>query len=211
VKNDATILIVDDDASVRKSLLRLLRAAGWKAEAFASAGEFLARPTFPGLGCLILDVRLPGMKGPELRDQMTARRISLPVIFLTGHGDIPTVVEAMKKGAVDFLVKPVDDEVLLQAVQLAVDRHRAARAQARELEKIHARAARLSDREREVMEYVIAGCLNKHIADELGIAEKTVKVHRGRVMHKMEVSSVAELVHLCETAGISPRKLGRLL
>jgi FixJ family two-component response regulator len=150
---------------------------------------------------------MPGMTGPVLRDQMIARRISLPVIFLTGHGDIPTGVEAMKKGAVDFLVKPVDDEALLRAIELALERHQAERAQARELERIHERVARLSDREREVMEHVIAGCLNKQIADELGIAEKTTKVRRGRVMQKMEANSVAELVHLCETARIQPRKL----
>jgi FixJ family two-component response regulator len=206
-RNDTMIFVVDDDASVRKGLMRLLRSAGWKAEAFGSAQEFLARPAFTGVGCIVLDVRMPGMRGPELRDQLAARKISLPVIFLTGHGDIPTGVDAIKKGAVDFLVKPVDDEVLLKAIQLAVDRHRAQRAEVRELEKIHERVVLLSDREREVMEYVIAGCLNKHIADALGIAEKTVKVHRGRVIQKMEVSSVAELVRLCETAGIAPRRL----
>jgi RNA polymerase sigma factor (sigma-70 family) len=207
MKAEATVFVVDDDASVRKGLSRLLKSAGWNTETYATANDFLARPTFPGIGCLLLDVRLPGMKGPELRDQMNARRISLPVIFLTGHGDVPTSVEAMKKGAVDFLLKPVDDRVLLQAIETAVERHRAGRAQAKTLETIHEHLARLSDREREVMEYVIAGCLNKEIADELGISEKTVKVHRGRVMHKMEVNSVAELVHRCETAGISPRQL----
>jgi len=201
-KADAKIFIVDDVPSVRKSLLRLVRSAGWQGEAMASASEFLSRPAFPDYGCLLLDVRMPGMTGPELRDQMLARRISLPVIFLTGHGDVPTGVEAMKKGAVDFLVKPVDDKVLLQTIEVALERHRVARTRARELEKIHERVARLSDREREVMEYVIAGCLNKEIADELGIALKTVKVHRGRVMQKMEANSVAELVHLCEVAGL---------
>ena len=206
-KADATIYIVDDDLSVRKSLLRLLRSAGWQAEAFASATEFLARPSLPAIGCLILDVRMPGMTGPELRDRLEARRISLPVIFLTGHGDVTTGVEAMKKGAVDFLVKPVDAQLLLETIELALQRHRAARAQTRELEQIHERVARLSDREREVMEHVIAGSLNKQTGDALGIAEKTVKVHRSRVMQKMEVNSVAELVHLCETAGLHPRKL----
>jgi len=183
-----------------------MRSAGWNAEAFPTAREFLARPLFSGTGCVVLDVRMPGMTGPELREQMAARKISLPVIFLTGHGDIPTGVEAMKKGAVDFLVKPVDGEALLQAIRLALERHKAGRAREREQERIHQRLARLSVREREVMEYVIAGCLNKQIAEELGIAEKTVKVHRGRLMQKMEVPSVAELVHLCDTAGIPPRK-----
>jgi len=142
-----------------------------------------------------------------LRDHLAARHPSLPIIFLTGHGDVPTGVEAMKKGAVDFLLKPVDDQALLQAVQVAVERHHAAQAHARELQAIRERLARLSAREREVMEYVIAGCLNKQIADALGIAEKTVKIHRGHVMQKMEVTSIAELVHLCRTAGIAARKL----
>jgi FixJ family two-component response regulator len=207
VKTDATIFVVDDDASLRKSLVWLLRSAGWHAEAFASAEEFLARPPFSGTGCLILDVRMQNLTGPDLRDQLAASHSILPIIFLTGHGDVPTGVDAMKKGAVDFLLKPVDDEVLLQAVQRAVDRHRAVQAHARELQSIRERVARLSDREREVMEHVIAGCLNKQIADALGIAEKTVKIHRGRAMQKMEVNSVAGLVHLCESAGIVPQRL----
>jgi FixJ family two-component response regulator len=207
VKTDATIFVVDDDASMRQSLVWLLRSAKWHAEAFASAEEFLARPPFPGTGCLILDVRMPHLSGLQLRDQLAARNSSLPIIFLTGHGDVPTGVDAMKKGAVDFLLKPVDDQVLLQAIQRAVERHRAEQAHARELHTIRERVARLSAREREVMEFVIAGCLNKQIADALSIAEKTIKIHRGHVMQKMEVSSVAELVHLCETAGVPPRRL----
>jgi FixJ family two-component response regulator len=206
MKTDATIFVVDDDASVRRGMSRLLKSAGWNAETYASADEFLARPAFPGYGCVLLDVRMPGMRGPELRDQLSARRINLPVVFLTGHGDVPTGVEAMKKGAVDFLLKPVDDRVLLQTIEVAIERHRVARAQAKTLDAIFERVARLTAREREVMECVIAGCLNKQIADKLGIAEKTIKVHRGRVMQKMEVNSVAELVHLCETASIAPRQ-----
>jgi FixJ family two-component response regulator len=206
VNTDATIFVVDDDASMRKSLLWLLRSAGWRAEAFASAEDFLARPVWPGPGCLILDVRMPHLTGPQLRDQLAAANSSLPIIFLTGHGDVSTGVDAMKKGAVDFLLKPVDDHVLLQNIQLAVERHRAARAQARQLDTIRERLARLSAREQEVMEYVIAGCLNKQIADALGIAEKTIKIHRGRVMQKMEANSVADLVHLCQTAGVAPRR-----
>jgi len=207
VKTDATIFVVDDDASLRKSLVWLLRSAGWRAEAFASAEEFLARPPLSGTGCLILDVRMPKLTGPDLRDQLAASQSMLPIIFLTGHGDVPTGVDAMKRGAVDFLLKPVDDEVLLQAIQRAVDRHRTDQARQRELQSIRERVARLSDREREVMEHVIAGCLNKQIADALGIAEKTVKIHRGHVMQKMEVNSVAGLVHLCESAGIVPKRL----
>ncbi len=209
MKTDTTIFVVDNDASLRKSLVWLLRSAGWHAEAFASAEEFLARPPFSGTGCLILDVRMPHVTGPDLRDKLAASHSMLPVIFLTGHGDVPTSVDAMKKGAVDFLLKPVDDEVLLEAIQRAVDRHRTALTHARELQSIAKRIARLSDREREVMEHVIAGCLNKQIADALGIAEKTVKIHRGHVMQKMEVNSVAELVHLSESAGIVPQRLCR--
>ena len=205
-RTDTRIFIVDDDPSVRRSLTRVVRSAGWNAEAFASARDFLDKPSFSGTGCVVLDVRMPGMTGPELREQMAARRISLPIIFLTGHGDVPTGVEAMKKGAVDFLMKPVDDEVLLEAIRMALQRHKSGQAREHEEEKIHQRLARLSVREREVMEYVIAGRLNKQIAEELGIAEKTIKVHRGRLMQKMEVPSVAELVHLCDTAGIPPRK-----
>jgi len=204
-KTDATIFIVDDDPSVRKSLLRLIRSSGWQGEAFTSAKEFLARAAFSRTGCVILDVRMPGMTGPELRDLMAAQDISLPVIFLTGHGDIPTGVEAMKKGAVDFLQKPVNDEVLLQAIRHAVERHAVARIHQQELEGIQGRLVRLTPREREVLEYVIGGCLNKQIAAELEIAEKTVKVHRGFVMHKLEMTSVAELVRQCQTVGIAPR------
>jgi FixJ family two-component response regulator len=204
-KTDATIFIVDDDPSVRKSLLRLVRSAGWQGQAFASAQEFLARAAFSRTGCVVLDVRMPGMTGPELRDLMAAQDISLPVIFLTGHGDIPTGVDAMKKGAVDFLQKPVDDEVLMQAIEDALERHAATQIERQELERIQARLARLTPREREVLEYVIGGCLNKQIAAELEITEKTVKVHRGFAMHKMDVTSVAELVRQCETAGVAPR------
>jgi FixJ family two-component response regulator len=200
-----TIFIVDDDASVRKSLLRLVRSAGWQGAAFASAKEFLAQAVFSGTGCVVLDVRMPGMTGPELRDWMAERDISLPVIFLTGHGDVPAGVDAMKKGAVDFLQKPVNDEALLQAIQQAVERHAAALAHQQELGQVQARLAHLTSRERQVLEYVIGGCLNKQIAAELGIAEKTVKIHRGFVMHKMETTSVADLVRQCQTADIAPR------
>ncbi len=205
-KTETTIFIVDDDPSVRKGLARLIRSAGWKAETFSSAREFLAKPSFSEAGCAILDVRMPSMSGPELRDQMAARKISLPIVFLTGRSDIPTGVEAMKKGAVDFLVKPVDAETLLPAIRLALERHAAEKAGAGERHEIESRLLRLSAREREVMEYVIGGHLNKQIAVSLGIAEKTTKVHRGRSMRKMEATSVAELVRLCGIIGIEPRQ-----
>jgi len=200
-----TVFIVDDDASVRKSLLRLVRSAGWQGEAFATAQEFMARAVSSRTGCVVLDVRMLGMTGPELRDLMMAQKISLPVIFLTGHGDVPTGVDAMKKGAVDFLQKPVNDEALLQAIHQAVVRHAAVLAHQQELGQVQARLAHLTPRERQVLEYVIGGCLNKQIAAELGIAEKTVKIHRGFVMHKMEATSVADLVRQCQTAAITPR------
>jgi FixJ family two-component response regulator len=200
-----TVFIVDDDPSARKGLLLLVRSAGWQGEAFASGQEFLARPAFSGTGCVLLDVRMPGMTGLELRDAMAAQNISLPIVFLTGHGDVPMGVDAMKKGAVDFLQKPVDDEALLQAIQRAVERHASSNIHQQELAEIQIRLQRLTPREREVLEYVIGGCLNKQIAAELHIAEATVKQHRGIVMHKMEVSSVPELVRLCEAAGVAPR------
>lgn len=204
-ETDTTIFIVDDDPSARKGLLRLVRSAGWHGEAFASAQDFLARPASSGAGCVILDVRMPGMTGLQLRDVMSAQNISLPIVFLTGHGDLPMGVDAMKQGAVDFLQKPVDDEALLQAIHRALARNAAAQSHRQELGRIQSRLQRLTPRQREVLEYVIGGCLNKQIATALKITEQTVKVHRGLVMHKMEADSVAELVRHCEVAGIAPR------
>lgn len=201
-----TIFVVDDDAAVSRSLGRLLRTSGFHVETFANAQQFLARPAFSGTGCVILDVYMPGITGPELQERMSENGVSLPVIFLSGNGDVPTSVKAMKKGAVDFLLKPVDEEVLLEAVRQAVSRHSAEQTRQRQRQRINARIALLSSREREVMEHVIRGRLNKQIAADLGITEKTVKVHRGRLMEKMEVGSVAELVHLCESVGIEPQR-----
>lgn len=197
-----TIFVVDDDAAVRRSMMRLLRAAGWNAETFASANEFLVRAPLGGPGCVLLDVQMPGMTGLELHARMAAAGISLPVVFLTGKGDIPMSVNAMKQGAVDFLVKPVAEETLFQALDQAIRRQVAEAASRHQHDRIMARLARLSMREREVLELVLLGRLNKQIAYGLGIAEKTVKAHRGRVMEKMEVATVAELVHLCDAVGI---------
>jgi FixJ family two-component response regulator len=202
------VFIIDDTAEVRRGLERLLQSARLNAESFDSAQAFLERASYAGTGCVILDVRMPGMNGPELHEQLAQLGIDLPVVYLTGHGDVHTGVKAMKDGAVDFLLKPVEDEVLLATVSRALARHAAQRALARERGQCNARLARLSSREREVMELVIAGRLNKQIAYDLGISEKTVKAHRGRVMEKVEVRSVAELVRLCETAGIPPRLNG---
>ena len=199
----ATIFIVDDDESLRRSLGRTLRAEGWNVESFATPGEFLRRPRYTGIGCVVLDVCLPGLTGPELHVEMLARGIALPVVFLTGHGDVPTSVSAMKRGAVDFLIKPVDEAILLRTIAEAVERHGAQRSAQQRRQATDDRLARLSPREHEVLNHVIAGSLNKQIAQSLGITLKTVKVHRAHVMQKMEVNSVAALVQLCEAARTS--------
>lgn len=195
---DATVLVIDDDADVREALGRLLRSAGWKAEMFASAQDFLVQPPFDAPGCIVLDINMPGMTGPELHFWMREHDISMPVIYLSGYCDVVTSVQAMKRGARDVLQKPADAEVLLQAIADAVESHRLARYRSDAKHAIGDRLATLSPREREVMRHVTAGRLNKQIAHDLGIAEKTVKVHRGRVMAKMRVRSVAELVHMCD-------------
>jgi RNA polymerase sigma factor (sigma-70 family) len=202
----AMVFVIDDDASVRRSLRRLLRSSGYVVEEFASAGDFLQREKLSGTGCVVLDVRMPQMTGPELFDRMARSGYRLPVVFLTGHGDVPTSVHAMKDGAVDFLLKPVDADSLLHAIQDAIGRHAAQRGLEEESTAIHARLNRLSRREREVMEHVVRGQPNKLIAADLGISEKTVKVHRHRVMEKMGAGSLAELVRLAD--GPSPRATG---
>lgn len=202
--DSATVFVVDDDPSIRRGLDRLLRSAGYSVEVFESAQDFLARPPYGGTGCVILDVQMPRTTGPELHSQIAEKGISLPVVFLTAHGDVSTVVSAMKKGALDFLEKPADDEILLEAVRQAIARHTSTQAQENDRRRIEDRLATLSARERDVMLEVIQGKLNKQIGAALGITEKTVKVHRGRVMEKMGVGSVAELVHLCDTVGITP-------
>jgi FixJ family two-component response regulator len=201
-----TIFIVDDDRSFSRSLARLVEAAGWTARVCGSAADFLA----PGVlddettGCVLLDVRMPGMKGPEVYREMLARGIDVPVIFLTGHGDVPTSVEAMKLGALDFLEKPVSAKVLVGAIKLALARHAERRTLRAQRRGIEGRIARLTVRERQVLDHVIAGRLNKQIAADLGIAEATVKQHRGRLMQKAGVGSVPELVRLWEAAEGTP-------
>ena len=198
-----TVYIVDDDQNFARGLGRLIRAAGWEAHAFGSAADFLAAAgDVSRAGCVLLDVRMPGMKGTELYRAMLARGMDLPVIFLTGHGDVPTSVDAMKLGAVDFLEKPVGGEVLVSTIRGALARHAERRRQDDERREIEARLARLSPREREVMGHVIAGRLNKQIAADLGISLKTVKAHRAKVMEKTDAGSVAALVDMCRAAGI---------
>ena len=196
------VFVVDDDPAVRKSLSRLLRSAGLEALTFGSPEEFLRRLDREAAGCAILDVAMPGLDGLALQRELSSLGSELPVIFLTGHGDIPKSVQAMKGGATDFLTKPVDDEVLLGAVRRALEADRAARQDRRQIAEIRGRLGALTSREREVLEGVVAGRLNKQIAGDLGIAEKTVKVHRGRVMQKMRAVSLAELVRLADRAGI---------
>ncbi|MBP6595921.1 MAG: response regulator transcription factor [Arenimonas sp.] len=195
-QEQATVFVIDDEPEVREGLARLLRSAGWQAACFASADDFLEYDASSAVGCILLDVNMPGCTGPELQEILRSRKLTLPVIFLTGKGTISTGVRAMKKGAFDFLEKPADEDVLLPAIESAVAVHRSCRRQAIALGDFDQRIARLSVRELQVMEHVMRGRLNKQIAAELAIAEKTVKVHRGRAMAKMRVRSVAELVHL---------------
>jgi FixJ family two-component response regulator len=174
------------------------------AESFASAEGFLASGKQEGPGCIVLDVRMPGMTGPELQEELSRIESSMPIIFLSGHGDIPTAARTMKKGAVDFLTKPVDRDRLLDAIEASLKRDAENRAQKAETGATNEQIGTLTPREYEVMTYVITGMLNKQIAAQLGISEDTVKIHRGRVMHKLGVCSVADLVRLCQKAGIAP-------
>lgn len=200
-----TIFLVDDDPSVLRGLSRLLRADGWSSATFPSAEDFLNYFDPGAPGCLVLDLSLPRVNGLELQRMLSEKGCLLPIIFLTGHGDVPTTVRAMKAGAVDFLTKPVRDEELLQAVRTAVGRDRIQRSQRAEILAIEQRLATLTPRERDVLMGVVLGRLNKQIAADLGTVEKTVKVHRARVMEKMGTDSVAELVRLMERTGMMPQ------
>ena len=188
---DVKVFVVDDDASVRKSLARLIAVAGWKVETLASADEFLERAPHDRPACLVLDVRLPGLNGLELQERLARDDGDIPIVFITGHGDVPMGVRAMKAGAVDFLPKPFEDEALLEAIGRAIERDR-------QIRPIRARLESLTHREREVFALVVRGLLNKQVAGHLGITEKTVKVHRARVMEKMRAESLAELVKLSQ-------------
>jgi FixJ family two-component response regulator len=198
-----TVFVVDDDASVRKSLARLLVSAGYAVETFASAREFLDRGHHQDTpGCIVLDISMPGLSGFDLQQELMAFTPPLPIIFITGHGDIPTSVRAMKGGAVDFLTKPVDDRDLLSVVRQAIARSVEVRRHHTELRELQRRADTLTHRELEVMALVVRGRLNKQVAAELGTAEKTIKVHRARVIEKMGVDSLAELVRMAEKLGM---------
>jgi FixJ family two-component response regulator len=190
------VFVVDDDASVRESLDQLIRTTGWQPETYPSAEAFLARPRVPVPSCLILDISLPDLNGLELQRRIGSDRSEMPIIFITGHGDVPMTVQAMKAGAVEFLTKPWDGDVLLNAVENAIARSRAALEQDSEMEALRSRYATLSRREQEVMALVVSGLLNKQIAGRLGISEITVKAHRGKVMRKMKAASLADLVKM---------------
>jgi FixJ family two-component response regulator len=200
------VMVIDDDPSVRTAIAELLAAIGLTSQTFASGEEFLEAdlPDLPR--CLVLDVRLPGLSGLNLQRELSERKIDIPIIFITGHGDIPMTVQAMKAGAVEFLSKPFRDQDLLDAIDHATERDRLARRERTEVAALEARYKSLTRRQCEVMQLVIAGLLNKQIAVELHISEKTVNVHRGQVMHKMRAHSLAELVRMAERLHLSPAR-----
>jgi FixJ family two-component response regulator len=198
------VFVVDDDISVRESLELLIQFAGWQPETFASAEDFLARPRNIGPSCLVLDVSLPNLSGLDLQKLITADRIDMPIIFITGHGDIPMTVQAMKAGAVEFLTKPIDDNLLLSAIGNAIKRSAAALDDQAEMQVLRKYHESLTPREREVMRLVVSGMLNKQIGLKLGISEITVKAHRGKMMPKMKADSVADLVKMAVRLGVAP-------
>ena len=198
-----TVFVVDDDASVREAVRSLLRSVGLSVETFPTAQEFLSSPRNTAPGCLVLDVRLPGIGGLELQHQLAERNLHIPIIFITGHGDIPMSVRAIKAGAVEFLTKPFRDQDLLDAVQQAIDQDRGAREQRAEIAQLRQRYEGLSPREREVMGLVVRGLPNKQIAGTLGTCEATVKLHRSRAIQKMQAGSLADLIRMAEKLGIA--------
>jgi FixJ family two-component response regulator len=202
----AAVFVVDDDASVRKALARLIRSAGMKAQAYPTAEAFLAESHVESASCLVLDVRLPGLNGLQLQEALNRKGFPLAIIFITGHGDVPMSVRAMKAGAVDFLQKPFEDSDLLDAIRRAIARSREAFAKQAESARLQRRYDTLTPRERQVLSLVASGLLNKQVAAELGAAEKTIKIHRGRVMAKMEATSLADLVRMAGLLGIPAQR-----
>ena len=206
-RSETVIAVVDDDLSAREGLSSLVRSMGWRAETFASAQEFLARSGAEAPSCLVLDLQLPGLSGLDLQKRMANIGLQTPIVFLTGHGNIPASVQAIKAGAVEFLTKPFDEQELLRAIQEAVERDRDVRRQQADMRELRDRYESLTAREQEVMQHVVSGLLNKQIAAALDITEFTVKIHRGQVMRKMCAASLADLVRMAERLAIrSPKQ-----
>ena len=205
-KSDSVVFIVDDNADVRDGLSALVETVGLRCETFESASKFLQRKLTDEASCLILDVRMPGTSGLEFQTELANAQIHIPIIFITGHGDVPMSVKAMKAGAVEFLTKPLREQEILDAVRVALERDRKRREQDKELRALQSRFEKLTDRERDVMVHVAAGLLNKQTAVALGVSEVTVKVHRHNLMTKLEAKSVAQLVRMADTLGISRDK-----
>jgi FixJ family two-component response regulator len=201
-----TVFVIDDDPSVRKAISLLLRSENYETEIFDSAESFLERRRYFGMGCILLDIRMKDMSGLQLQEELNKRKMPLPIIFITGHGDIPTSVTVMKRGAVDFLTKPFDDKDLLEAVKNAINKSISNMDNFSEAVKIFDEIMELTDRELDILRYVIAGYMNKEISAKLNIAEQTVKIHRGHIMSKLHVDSIADLVRKAEKANITPEK-----
>ena len=205
-KDDCRIFVIDDDLSVCKGLSRLLHTCGYVTETYTSAADYLQREPFDGIACIILDLHMPQLNGMDLQKKLVAQNSTLPIIFLTAHGDLPLAVDAMKQGADDFLTKPVDEKILLDAVERALLRHRSVRSEQLITRQAQARLDKLTPREFEVLQYILGGAINKQIAEDLGISEKTVKIHRGKVMQKLDVSSAAELGWVSSFSAIAVKK-----